>query len=260
MINRTIVLMGVMFFAATCFGAETNNEKTNPVKQLDKKSAEYWIVRSQAMTELVPFLTITRTEAKGHYTALTDYLVHVGKGKEFARSGIKASFSPAKYAKAIGKTEDFVEKNIELPDKPFTWDQLVEFAMEFVMEEGYIPTDVDGKKEIEMIKKICRQKEKYGKKVRDELRKVAQECMNMKAYMESIDQFEECIKYSRYQEAEKERAKKERQRQGKDELAARERVRRENQKQNEWRDRQNRIRDRYYYRGGRRYRHSYYYW
>ena len=260
MINKTIVLMGVMFFAATCFGAETKNEKDSPVKKLDKNSAEYWIVRSQAMTELTPFLTTTRTEAKVHYTALTDYLVFIGKGQEFARSDIKAPLNPVEYARAIGKTEDFVEKNIDLPGKPFTWNELVEFAMEFIIEEGYIPTDVDGKKEIEMIKKISQQKEKYGKKVRDDLRKIAQECLDMKAYLESIDQFEECVKYTRYQKAEKERAKKERQREGKDYLAARERDRREGQKQNEWRDRQKRIHNRYYYRGGRGYRHSYYRW
>jgi len=185
---------------------DTINSDSAPVLP-EKDSLEYWMVRSQALSELTPFITRMRTETKGHYNALTDFLKYIGKGQEFAESGIKAPFSPAEYAKAIGKTEQFVEKNIDLPSKPFTWNQLVEWAMEFVLEEGYIPEDVSGAEEIEMIKKLTQQKEKYGRKVRDELRKVAQDCMDMKAYLESIDQFEACKRYARYQKEEKDKAR-----------------------------------------------------
>ncbi len=137
-----------------------------------------------------------------------------------------------------------------------TWEQLVEMAMEFVKQEGHIPTDVDSAEEIEMIKKVCQQKEKYGRKVRDELRKIAQDCMDMKAYLESIDQFEACKKWARYQKEEAAKAKTERLQQGRQERAARERARRESQ--SVWRQRQKNLSNRYY--RGRRYPYTYYRW
>ena len=251
--KKILIFLISTLFAATCFAADSDSaDSALP----GKDTSEYWVIRSQALTELTPFLTRTRTEAKGHYNALTDFLKYIGKGQEFAKSGIKAHLSPAAYAKAIGKTEQFVEKNIDLPSKPMTWEQLVEWAMEFVKREGHIPTDVSGAKEIKMIKKICQQKEKYGRKVRDELRKIAQNCMDMKAYLESIDQFEACKRYAQYQKEEKEKARKERAKEGKEDLAAKERRRRELQRKNEWLERQSRLRDNYY---RRRYYHGRYY-
>ena len=264
--KKTLVFLISILFAAICFAADSDS--TAPVLP-GKDTAEYWIIRSQALTELTPFMTRIRTETKGHYNALTDYLKYIGKGHEFAQSGIKVPYSPAKYAKAIGKTEQFVEKNIELPEKPMTWEQLIEWAMEFVLEEGYIPTDVSGAEEIEMIKKICLQKEKYGRKVRDELRKIAQDCLEMKAYLESIDQFEACKRYIQYQKEEKEKARMKRAKEGKEGLAKEERRRREEKRDDVWRERQTRIANRYQRRmyatsvrgsayGGRGY--SYYRW
>jgi len=264
MIKKMLMVVIVSTLVAVSFAEETDKTESNSeskaiagsTSDVIAQQAEYWVIRSQALTELVPFLTKTRTEARGHYKALTDYLKHIGKGQEFLQSGIKGSSSPAEYAKAIGKSEEFVEKNIELPDKPWTWEQLVEWAMEFVKQEGYIPTDVESAEEIEMIKKTCEQKEKYGKKVRDELRKVAQDCMDMKAYLESIDQFEACIKYTRYQKEEAAKAKTERLKQGREERAARERDRRETQ--SVWKQRQKYLGNRYY--RGRRSTYTYNRW
>ncbi|MCJ7540013.1 MAG: hypothetical protein MUO88_10170, partial [Desulfobacterales bacterium] len=188
---------------------------------------DYWVIRSQALTELIPFLTHTRTEAKGHYKALTDYIKHIGKGQDFLDSGIKGSSSPAEYAKLIGKAEEFEKNNIELPEKYMTWDQLVELAMEFVMNEGYVPTDVNGPEEIEMFKQICEQKEKYGKKVQTDLRKIAQDCMDMKAYLDSINEFEACVKYTRYQKEQKQKARAEEMEGRREDRAAVERSKRE---------------------------------
>jgi hypothetical protein len=278
--KKTLILLISMLFAATCFAVDSDStapalpEKettdTDSASVLpEKDSLEYWMVRSQALTELTPFLTRMRTETKGHYNALTDYLKFIGKGQDFARSGIKAHLSPAAYAKAIGKTEQFVEKNIDLPNKLFTWEELVEWAMEFVLEEGYTPSDVSGDEEVDMIKKICQQKEKYGRKVRDELRKFAQDCLDMKAYLESIDEFETCIRYTRYQKEEAEKARLGRAKEGRKDLAEKERERREEEKENRWEEKQTRIANKYQRRmyatsvrgsayGGRR--SSYYRW
>ena len=253
MIKKMLIVVIMSTLVAVSFAEETAKTES---KDKIQAQADYWVIRSQALTELVPFLTKTRTEARGHYTALTDYLRDIGKGQEFLASGIKSSLSPAEYAQAIGKSEEFVEKNIELPDKPMTWDQLVDLAMEFVKQEGHIPTDVDSAEEIEMIKKVCQQKEKYGRKVRDELRKIAQDCLDMKAYLESIDQFEAGKKYTRYKMEEAAKAKTERLQQGREERAARDRVRRENQQV--WKQRQKHLSNRYY--RNRPYRRTYYRW
>lgn len=262
--KKTSIFLISIVFAATCFAADGD---TAGVALPGKDTSEYWIIRSQALTELTPFLTRSRTEAKGYYNALTDFLKSIEKGKEFAKSNIKAHLNPADYAKAIGKTERFVEKNIDLPTKPMTWEQLVDFAMGFVLQEGYIPTDVSDNKEIKLIKKICQQKEKYGRKVRDELRKIAQNCMDMKAYLESIDQFEAGKRYTQYQKEEKEKARIKKAKEGKEGLAAKERRRRELHRKNEWQERQKRLKDHYYggrYYRGRHYRtrpgYRYYYW
>ncbi len=247
MYKKTTVFLILTLFVTTCFAiAADKDDSARADVQETSSDAEYWVMRSQALTELIPFLTRSRTEAKGHYKVLTDYLKYIEKGQEFLRSNITSSFNPAEYAKAIGKTEEFVEKNIELPEKPWTWEQLVEFAIEFIKQEGYIPTDVKGADEIEMIKKICRQKAKYGRKVRDELRNIAQNCMDMKAYLESIDQFDAFLKYARYQKEEKENAKKKRMQEGNEAKAAAERARREDRKRNEWQERQERLDNRYY--------------
>ncbi len=78
----------------------------------------------------------------------------------------------------------------------------------------------------------------------------------MKAYLESIDQFEACKKWTRYQKEEAAKAKTERLQQGREERAARNREMRE--RQSVWKQRQKYLGDRYY--RGRRYPYTYYRW
>lgn len=230
---------------------------------------DYLVIKSQALTELIPFLTRTRREAKGHYKALTDYIKHIGKGRDFLDSGITGPSSPAEYARLTGKAEEFEKNNIKLPEKWMTWDQLAELAMEFVLHEGYVPTDVNGPEEIEMFKQICERKKKYGKKVQTDLRKILQDCLDMKAYLDSINEFEAFVKYARYQKEQKEQARKEElERRRKDRVVA-ERSEAKEKRQaikdarrdravddRAWRERQRRFRYTYYHG---RYRRGYYY-
>ena len=256
------------------FAAETDVNSSIMVKKVGDKYVsveEYWVIRSQALTDLIPFLTRTRTEAKGHYKALTDYIKHIGKGQDFLDSSITGPSSPAEYARLTGKAEEFEKNNIKLPEKYMTWDQLAELAMEFVLNEGYVPTDVNGPEEIEMFKQICERKEKYGKKVQTDLRKLAQDCMDMKAYLDSINEFEKCVKYTRYQKEQKEQAKKEEMERRREDQAAVARAKRETERERRegykkarqdqavsnklLRERQERL-SHTYYRG--RYRRGYY--
>jgi hypothetical protein len=262
MFSKSSVVLIVIALTATCFAADGDFWDLNLP---EKGSTEYWMVKSQALNELRPFLSRTRREAKGHYEALTEYIKYIGKGQEFLASDMKVAFNPADYAKAIGKSEDFFEKNIELPKKALTWEQLVEFAMEFVLNEGFEPSETKSNEEIKMIKNICKQQEAYVKKIRNDLRKIAQDCMEMKAYLESIDQFDACVKYTHYQEKEEERIRKEKLKEGREELATNERRRRELERKNEWAEKQRRINDGYYRkvhasRVRSRSGHRYYHW
>ena len=212
------------------FAAETDVNSSIIVKKVGDKyvsEEEYWVIRSQALTELIPFLTSIRREAKQHYKGLTDYIQQIGRGQNFLESGIKGPSSPAEYAKLTGIAEGFAKNNIVLPEKYMTWDQLAELAMEFVMNEGYDPTNVNGPEEIEMLKQICERKRKYGKKVQTDLSKITQDCMDMKAYLDSIDQFEACIKTIRYQKEQEEQAKREETRRRREDRTAVRRSKRE---------------------------------
>jgi hypothetical protein len=267
MLKKTITIMLVVLFAGISLAADTDTNALGlqPVKQIGDKfvsEPEYWVIKSQALTELIPFLTTTRIEAQGYYKALTDYIRSTGKAQEYLTSGIKGPNSPAEYLKLIGKAEAFEKNKIKLPEKYLTWDQLVELAMVFVINEGYVPTDVNGPAEVEMFKRICETQEGYGKKVQIELRKIVQDCMDMKAYLDSINQFEACVKTARYQKEQKEIARKEEMASRKKVLVAEEQSRRaaETQKLDELRDarrseaaedrrevsRRNRLRTTYY--------------
>ncbi len=254
---KTILLIMLLAGVTIVFAQDNTGELNTEGKDQDstefegisllpeKDSLEYWMIRSQALTELSPFLSRARREAKSHYYALTKYIKYTGKGQAFLDSGITVPYNPAEYAKAIGKSEDFVAKNIELPERPMPWEEFVEWAMEFVLNEGYVPAGADGDEEVKMIKNICKQKEAYTKKIRKGLQEVAQNCMEMKAYLESIDQFEACKKYTRYQKEEKDKARRERSKEGRQELAANERARREMEKTNKWAEKQTRIANQY---------------
>ncbi|KKL05936.1 hypothetical protein LCGC14_2601060, partial [marine sediment metagenome] len=126
MINRTIVLMGVMFFAATCFGAETSKVKTEPKvedsKQVEivptlpeKNSTEYWVVRSQAMTEFIPFLSKKRTEIKKIRLLLADYLLKIDKADDFAARKMPVVYNAELYADILRIKDSFVAMNMEIP-------------------------------------------------------------------------------------------------------------------------------------------------
>ncbi len=191
---KKFTVLVLIVCAGTCFAAEGNQKESaenvgndEEIKLPAKGSNEYWVVRSQAVVEIIPFLTKKRTEVRNHSKLLADYISSIGKAEEFLASGIKAPLSPKLYAQALGKTQEMKEKHIPLSDKPLTWKQIVDLAMKHVLKKGYLPTDIEGDEELQMYKDICRYKEKYGKKVRTELRTIAQKCLNIWMYLEKIN-------------------------------------------------------------------------
>ena len=215
-----------------CLAAEGDKkvspeEKISPTEQMhadiklpSKDSTEYWIIRSQSITELIPFLTKKRTEMKGNLKLFTDYLMVIDKGEAFVASDLEVKFTPTIYAKALGIYDELESKGVNFPDKLLTWDQTVEFAMRFVLQEGYMPVDIDGKEELDMYKKICMQKEKYGVKVQKEVRQILNKCVRVWTYLGTIEK-QSAFRVFAYQEKEaKELARKERLAEGRAGLAA----------------------------------------
>jgi hypothetical protein len=253
--KKKVPALLLMLCVGACFAVESNETKNadgvgqkEEIQLPPKESDKYWIIRSQAMVELTPFLTKKRTEFKGHLKLLRDYLVSIGQAENFLASGINAPLSPKTYAEATGKTQELKERHIPLSDKPLTWEQTVELAMKHVLREGYLPTDIEGEEELQMYKDICKRKEDYGRKVRKELREAVQKCLNMWLYLEKIDQ-QATFKVFVYERKEKERQAREAARQKKrEELRAKrdqKRKQEELRKQEGQMERQYRLRSRY---------------
>ncbi|MHC4132352.1 MAG: hypothetical protein ACYSSP_07630 [Planctomycetota bacterium] len=194
--KKTIVLF-LLFCVGACFATEgTGNEaaaaeeteKEMEIQLPEKDSTLYWVVRSQALVEFVPHLTKKRAEFKKHLKMSTDYLVSIGMAEDFAASDIDVEFSTKVYAETFGLTEELKEKNIPLTNKPLTWEDSVELSMRFVLIEGYLPTQIEGDEELAMYKEVCEGKERYGKKVLEDLRVVVKKCMRIWLYLGEIDQ------------------------------------------------------------------------
>ena len=192
---KRILLVLLVFILSVnfCF-AEEKVKKVSPTEQKHaeiqlpaKEYVEYWVIRSQAITELIPFLTRKRTEMRDNLKLFTDYLQAIDKGEDFLASDPDMKFTPTIYATALGIYEDLVARGVEIPENLLSWEQTAEFAMRFVLQEGYMPVDVVGNEEFVMYKKICSQKERYGKKVQKEVRELMNKCVRIWTYLGTID-------------------------------------------------------------------------
>lgn len=162
--------------------------KLEDIQLPPKDSPEYWVVRSEAMGELTPLLTKKRAEMKQKRQMLADYLLKIGKGEEMAAAQIEVPDDPALYAKALGVAEGLEERDVTLPKKTPTWDELAEFAMRFILYEGYVPMEFDGPEDVASFIEVGKKKEAYAQKVRKEMRSYVKDCLKMWIYLGQIDQ------------------------------------------------------------------------
>lgn len=133
--------------------------KFEDIQLPEKDSPEYWVVRSDAMNELTPLLTKKRAEMKQKRQMLADYLLKIGKAEEMAAAQIEIPDDPTLYVKALGLTEDFEKREIVLPKKLPTWEETVQFAMRFILYEGYIPMQFIDAEDIRGFIEVCKKKE-----------------------------------------------------------------------------------------------------
>ena len=176
--------------------AEPEEVKLQDIQLPAKDSPDYGVVRSEAISELTPLLTKKRAEMKKKRQMLADYLLKIGKGEDMASQNIEVPEDPALYAKALGVAEGLEQRDVALSNKLPTWDELAEFAMRFVLYEGYVPVEFDGSDDIQSFIDVCKKKEQYAEKVRKEMRGYVKDCLKIWIYLGTIDQQSGCKEWA----------------------------------------------------------------
>ncbi|MHC4552815.1 MAG: hypothetical protein ACYSUT_08635, partial [Planctomycetota bacterium] len=177
----------MLLFTITCIGFSADTESAE-AKLPPKDTTLYWNIRSEAVSELIPFLTSKRTELKKKTQFLADYLLKIDKATEFVDSDVKDPEDMKYYVEVLNLTKNFNDANIPIPEKRPTWDELVEIAMQHVMFEGYMPTEIEGETEMLMFQELCKKKEEYGRKVRKDVHDVLTKGVRIWIYLGTINE------------------------------------------------------------------------
>lgn len=178
-------MMGIMI-VAVCFnvalGADQSSEK---IQIPAKDSPEYWNVRSEAISEFLPFLTKKRAEMKTDQQVLEGYLLKIDKASDFTAKNPPVPDDPNVYFAILQIGQGLKEMNVPEPDKRPSWDEIMGIVMQHVIYEGYLPTTIE-EDELAHYIQICKQKEQYGQKVRQGLSSALDQCARMWVYLDSI--------------------------------------------------------------------------
>jgi hypothetical protein len=191
-------ILAVFMFAASfnvALGAEQAVQDTKAVAEQtsdkiqipSKDSSEYWNVRSEAISELLPLLTKKRTDMKKNVQLIEDYLLQIDKASDFAGKNIPVPSDPNVYFEILQISQILPGLDTSKITKRPTWDELMELVMTHVLIEGYLPTDVEVS-ELPQYIQICKKKEEYGQKVRQDMRIALDQCAKMWVYLDSINQ------------------------------------------------------------------------
>lgn len=175
--------------------AEPAEPQSEEIQLPAKDSPEYWNVRSEAMSELLPFLTKKRADIKKHQKVLVDYLTKIGKAEEFASSNIPVTYDPEIYAEILQIGQGLKDMNIQKPKTRPSWDDIMDIAMKHVIFEGYLPTVLEAGDELTQFIDMCKKKEAYGQKVRQDLRTSLDQCGRVFVYLIKIDKKDEFKAY-----------------------------------------------------------------
>ena len=191
-------MMAILMLAAVfnlALGAEqttiidaNETEEEIAVQLPPKGGAEYWNVRSEAISEFLPLLTKKRTEMKKNQQLLADYLLGIGKASEFASKNVPVPTDPDIYFEILQIHQALPSLDTSKITKRPSWDELMELVMGHVLTEGYLPTDVEEGDDLAQYIQVCKKKEEYGQKVRQEMRLALDQCARIWVYLDSIDQ------------------------------------------------------------------------
>jgi hypothetical protein len=170
-----------------------------------EESAEYWVVRSYTVNELTSFLTKKRAELRGKLEYFKSYIEQIGKTQDMLASDIQGANDPVLRAKALGIFDELASKDITIPKKQLSWEELVEVGMKFKVSEGYSPIDVNGQ-ELDDFKSILKRNEQFCIKVRKETLVLVDMVVKGWLYLGTIDKQKEFRLYVIDQKQQKEKA------------------------------------------------------
>lgn len=177
--------LSAVLYAEEAAVTTDDSEQNEEIQMPDKNTPEYWNLRSEAISQFVPFLTKKRSEAKRTMQAMADYLLQIGKASEFADSQIPVPTDLKVFADILRISQPLQDMNVQIPKERPTWDQLMDIAMKHVMLDGFLPTAIEPDELAEYIE-MCKKKEEYGQKVRKDIRTTVDQCGRMWAYLDSI--------------------------------------------------------------------------
>ena len=108
----------------------------------------------------------------------------------------------------LGLLEDLEESSVNVPKEPMTWEQMVEIAMKFVVEEGYNSVDFSDGEELRQYKAVLKNRENFLKKIRSDVNNQVEACLFAWFYLGTINQ-QTGFKLYRFQTTEAEAKKAE---------------------------------------------------
>ena len=168
-------------------------DKAAPSQEDHQKQAASWQLRTVAMDKMLSFQSRTRKKFRGYCELMAEYIKkELGKTEEYRNAGIKVIVTPAGVLEAVGKTAEAKELKVKIPDKPITFKEAFQLAIEITQAKGHVVFDVSGAEETEMARRVFLAKEKLTGNVWNETQKLYKSALSMKAYLDSIKEFEKC--------------------------------------------------------------------
>lgn len=176
--------------------AQTEAEQSSSQIQIPiNDSPEYWNIRSEAISELLPLLTKKRSEVKSKQQVLVSYLEKNDMFSAFTAKNVPVPTDPNIYFDILQIGQGLEEMNMPRPKKRPSWDEIMDVAMKHVVFEGYVPTHVEEGEDLSSYVEICEKKEQYGHKVRRDLKSVVDQCARMWVYLDSVGKLNDVKSY-----------------------------------------------------------------
>lgn len=160
-----------------------------------KDTPEYWNVRSEAIGELLPFLTKKRADVKKLQKVLADYILKNNLGADFSAQNIPVEYNAEIYAEILQIGQGLKDMKIPAPKSRPSWDEIMEIAMKHVIFEGYLPTAIEEKEELQQFIDMCKKKEEYGQKVRQDGRTTLDQCARAWVFLKALNKKDEFKAY-----------------------------------------------------------------
>ena len=196
MCRRILALSVVLAMGCAGWAAEAGEQTAGETLKTMQEQADDLRLRDEALGELSQFLSLLRTQVRGHCYLMKSFLVAQGKLEDYVNTDIKIVESEAAYMEAVGKKKELERAGIVLPNSLMTFEQAVQFSIQYVQSEDPVQMDVADADELDMLKRSCRAKSRLAKKVFDHLTDMFREEMAMLAYLKSTGSEQAFQKYA----------------------------------------------------------------